>query len=73
MESPVIRELKVLLTANLNKRFPVIPLNICAFLLDPSQLKLDIDRYLVQNQTKESILFDMVTQFKINHDSRLLV
>ncbi|CAF3956132.1 unnamed protein product [Rotaria sp. Silwood1] len=43
MESPVIRELKILLFENMNKRFPVLPLNICGFLLDPSQLKLDIN------------------------------
>jgi hypothetical protein len=72
MESLVIQELKTLLSTNLDKRFPVIPLTICAFLLDPSQLKIDIDRYLVQNQTtKELILFSMLKQFKINHASQV--
>jgi hypothetical protein len=68
MESSVIRELKVLLSANLDKRFPVEPLHVCAFLLDPSQLKIDIDRYLNQSRsTKELILFNMMKKFKINH------
>jgi hypothetical protein len=68
MESPVIRELKLLLFQNMNKRFPVMPLNICGFLLDPSQLKIDISRYLTQNKTtKELILLEMIKKFKI-HD-----
>jgi hypothetical protein len=68
MEPSVIRQLKVLLNKNLDKRFPVDPLHICSFLLDPSQLKVDIDRYLTQNQsTKESVLFNMIKKFKINH------
>ncbi|CAF4101875.1 unnamed protein product, partial [Rotaria sordida] len=68
MESSVIREFKILLFQNLNKRFPVIPLNICGFLLDPSQLKIDISRYLTQNRTtKELILLEMIKKFKI-HD-----
>jgi hypothetical protein len=49
MESSIIRQLKVLLSANLDKRFPVDPLHICPFLLDPSQLKIDIDCYLTQS------------------------
>ncbi|CAF1526944.1 unnamed protein product [Rotaria magnacalcarata] len=68
MESSVIEELKCLLSENLDNRFPVSHLNICAFLLDPSQLKIDISRYLVQCQTnKESILCEMVKKFRINH------
>jgi hypothetical protein len=67
MESPVIGEMKGLLTSNLDKRFPIDPLSICAFLLDPSQLKIDISFYLTQNQTtKELLLSDMIKKFKIN-------
>ncbi|CAF3611898.1 unnamed protein product [Rotaria sp. Silwood1] len=67
-ESLVIQDLKVLLSANLDNRFPVTPLYICAFLLDPSQLKIDISRYLTQcHTTKESILSEMIKQFKINY------
>ncbi|CAF5060628.1 unnamed protein product, partial [Rotaria sp. Silwood1] len=66
MESPAIRELKILLFENLNKRYPMISLNICAFLLDPSQLKSDISRYLTQNQTrKELTLLKMIKKFRI--------
>ncbi|CAF5054941.1 unnamed protein product, partial [Rotaria socialis] len=69
MESPVIRELKILLLDNLNKRFPVVSLHICAFLLDPAQLKIDITRYLAQNQTtKELTLLDMMKKFRIHYD-----
>ncbi|CAF3381668.1 unnamed protein product [Rotaria socialis] len=68
MESSVIEELKCLLSENLDNRFPVSHLNICAFLLDPSQLKIDISKYLAQCQTnKESILCEMVKKFRINH------
>lgn len=68
MESTVIQELKFLLSENLNNRFPVVSLNICAFLLDPSQLKIDISRYLTQNQTtKELTLSEMIKKFQINH------
>ncbi|CAF4701984.1 unnamed protein product [Rotaria sp. Silwood1] len=67
IESPVVRELKILLFENMNKRYPVLPLNICGFLLDPSQLKIDISRYLNQNRTtKEKILFEMIKKFKIH-------
>lgn len=67
MESSVIQELKILLSENLDNRFPVVPLNICAFLLDPSQLKIDISRYLSQyNMTKELVLSEMIKEFKIN-------
>ena len=56
MNSPVIRELKILLFGNLNKRIPMIPLNICAFfLLDPSQPKIDISRYLTQKSNNKRI------------------
>ena len=66
IESPVILELKTLLFENMNKRFPVLPLYICGLLLDPSQLKIDISRYLNQNETtKESILLEMIKTFKI--------
>ncbi|CAF4538375.1 unnamed protein product [Rotaria socialis] len=69
MESTVIRELKFLLSENLNNRCPVAPLDICEFLLDPSQLKIDISRYLTQNQTtKELTLSEMIKKFRINHD-----
>ncbi|CAF3328276.1 unnamed protein product [Rotaria sp. Silwood2] len=68
IKSLVIQELKFLLSENLDNRFPVTPLNISAFLLDPSQLKIDISRYLAQCQTtKELILSDMIKKFKINH------
>ncbi|CAF4092727.1 unnamed protein product, partial [Rotaria sp. Silwood2] len=68
MESPVIQELKILLFENLNKRYPVISLNMCAFLLDPSQLKIDITRYLTQNQTtKELTLLEMIKKFRIHY------
>ena len=43
-ESSVIEELKYLLSQNLDARFPITPLNVCGFLLDPSQLKIDIHR-----------------------------
>ena len=66
IESPVIRELKASLFENVDKRFPVLPLYICGLLLDPSQLKIDISRYLNQNEsTKESILLEMIKTFKI--------
>lgn len=66
-DSTIIQELKLLLNENLDKRFPVEPLHICAFLLDPSQLKINIDRYLAQIQsTKESVLIQMIEQFKMN-------
>jgi hypothetical protein len=69
-ESSVIEELKHLLSENLDTRFPITPLNICGFLLDPSQLKIDIDRYLTQNKTtKEKLLLDMIKKFKIDHVS----
>ncbi|CAM4956370.1 unnamed protein product [Rotaria socialis] len=72
MESPVIRELKILLLDNLNKRFPVVSLHICAFLLDPAQLKIDITRYLAQNQTtKELTLLDMMKKFRIHYDPQV--
>jgi hypothetical protein len=45
MESLVIRQIKTLLSASLDKRFPIDPLHICAFLLDPSQLKIDFIQY----------------------------
>lgn len=68
METTVIRELKLLLSENLDKRLPVTQLNICAFLLDPSQLKIDISRYLTGHRTtKESVLFNMIKNFKIKH------
>ncbi|CAF3046555.1 unnamed protein product [Rotaria socialis] len=35
-ESLVIQEMKSLLSENFNNRFPLMPLYICAFLLDPS-------------------------------------
>jgi hypothetical protein len=70
-ESSVIEELKHLLSKNLDKRFPITPLNICGFLLDPSQLKIDINRYLTQNNTtEEKLLLDMIKKFKIDHVSR---
>ncbi|CAF1486934.1 unnamed protein product [Rotaria sordida] len=67
LESSVIQNLKCLISANLDNRFPVTSLYICAFLLDPSQLKIDINRYLTQcHTTKELILSEMIKQFKIN-------
>ncbi|CAF1621955.1 unnamed protein product [Rotaria magnacalcarata] len=45
-ESSVIEELQHLLSEYLDTRFPITPLNICGFLLDLSQLKIDINRYL---------------------------
>ncbi|CAF1583619.1 unnamed protein product, partial [Didymodactylos carnosus] len=54
IESSVIEELKLLLTQNLDKRFPITPINTCAFLLDPSQLKIDINRYLIQTNTTQT-------------------
>lgn len=69
-ESSVIEELKHLLSEYLDTRFPITPLNICGFLLDPSQLKIDINRYLTQNKTtKEKLLLDMIKKFKIDHAS----
>lgn len=60
-KSSVIKELKVLLAANLDKRFPITPLSICAFLLGFSQLQIDISRYLIIIQTtKELVLSDMI-------------
>ncbi|CAF3833892.1 unnamed protein product, partial [Rotaria sp. Silwood1] len=68
LESLVIQDLKFLMSANLDNRFPVTSLYICAFLLDPSQLKIDISRYVTQcHTTKELILSEMIKQFKINH------
>ena len=68
----VIEELKLLLSENLNNRFPLTPLYICAFLLDPSQLKIDISRYLSQCQTtKELILCEMIKKFKINDNTQV--
>ena len=68
MESSAIEELKCLVSENLDNRFPVSPLNICAFLLDPSELKIDISSYLAHCQTnKESILSKIIKKFKINH------
>lgn len=65
-ESSVIREMKQLLSTHLDKRFPVLPLHICGFLLDPSQLKIDIDRYLAQNRTtRELMLLNMLEKFGI--------
>lgn len=65
-ESLVIREMKQLLSARLDHRFPVLPLHICGFLLDPSQLKIDIDRYLARNRTtRESLLLSMIEKFGI--------
>ena len=65
-EPLVIREMKQLLSAHLDQRFPVLPLHICGFLLDPSQLKIDIDRYLVQHQTtRESLLLNMIKKLGI--------
>lgn len=67
-DATVIKDLKLLLSNNIDKRFPVTPLSICAFLLDPTQLKIDIDRYLNQHRlSKQSLLFDMIKQFKISH------
>ena len=64
----MIEELKCLLSENLDNRFPVSLLNICAFLLDPSQLKIDISSYLAHCQkNKESILSKIIKKFKINH------
>ena len=64
----MIEELKCLLSENLDNRFPVSPLKIYAFLLDSSQLKIDISSYLAHCQTnKESILSKMIKKFKINH------
>ena len=41
-----------------------MPNNICAFLLDPSQLKIDIDRYLSHCQkTHETLLANMIEMF----------
>ncbi|CAF1593420.1 unnamed protein product [Rotaria sp. Silwood1] len=69
-ESSVIEELKHLFSEYLDTRFPITPLNICGFLLDPSQLKFDINRYLTQNKTtKEKLLLDMIKKFKIDHAS----
>ncbi|CAF1486575.1 unnamed protein product [Rotaria sordida] len=68
LESSVIQDLKFLISTNLDNRFPVTPLYICAFLLDPFQLEIDISRYLTQcHTTKELILSEMIKQFKINH------
>ena len=56
--------MKTLLSGSLDERFPVLPINICAFLLDPSQLKIDIDRYLAQcKTTRESLLAHMIETF----------
>lgn len=66
MESSVIKELKVLLAANLDKRFPITSLIICGFLLDPSQLKIDISRLLNLNQiTKELVLSDIIKNSRL--------
>ncbi|UJR06758.1 hypothetical protein I4U23_011045 [Adineta vaga] len=57
-----------LASSNLDNCFPVEPLHISAFLLDRSQLKIDINRHLTKNRSsKESILFDMIKKLKINH------
>ena len=67
----VIQQMKHLLSINLDKRFPVFTMSICGFLLDPSQLKIDITRYLTQNgATKESILLDMIRKFGIESVGR---
>lgn len=68
MEPIIVQELKSLLSKNLDNRFPVNFLNICAFLLDPCQLKIDISHYLTLCQTtKELILSQMIKKFKINY------
>lgn len=65
-ESPIIREMKCLASANLDNRYPVTELHICAFLLDPSQLKININRYLDHHQsTRKTILLSMLKRFKI--------
>ena len=62
----VIREMKQLLSAHLDQRFPVLPLHICGFLLHPSELKIDIDRYLIQNRTtRASLLRNMIKKLDI--------
>lgn len=69
-DSIVIDELKSLLSKNLDKRFPITALNICGFLLDPSQLKIDINRYLSnKRQQKKKLLLDMLNTFKIDQIS----
>lgn len=71
-ESPMIRALTVLLTAKLGKRFPVFPLNICAFLPDSVHLKIDINRYLIQHhEIKPSTLSNMIKKFQLNHVSHV--
>jgi hypothetical protein len=70
-ETLVIRQMKQLLSTHLDQRFPVLPLNICGFLLDPSQLKIDITSYLVQNSTtRESLLKNMIEKFGIKSTVR---
>ena len=56
VESNVIRDVKNLLVLNLEKRFPIDRLKVCGFLLDPSQLKIDIDIYWTRNQITKKIL-----------------
>ena len=49
-----------------------MPINICAFLLDPSQLKIDIDRYLTRHQTtRRSLLESMIEKFVTKHSGQL--
>lgn len=73
-ESKVIHELKCLLSQNLDKWLPVSQLSICGFLLDPSQIKINIGHYLSINKTtRESTLFNMIKHFKINHVGQLCV
>ena len=68
LESSTMRDFKLLLSATLDDRLPVNQLYICAFLLDPSQLKIDINPYLTHNgTTKELVLLNMIKSFKINH------
>ena len=71
LESSAIRDFKPLLSATLDSRLPVNQLYICVFLLDPSQLKIDINPYLTHNgTTKELVLLNMIKSFKINHISQ---
>jgi hypothetical protein len=45
-----------------------MPISSCAFLLDPFQLKIDIDRYLARCQaTRESLLTSMIEEFVTKH------
>lgn len=66
-DAMVIQRLKHFLSIYLDQRFPISAISICGFLLDPSQLKIDITRYLVQHGlTKESALSNMIRKFGID-------